>query len=272
MSGFSAEWLALREPYDRAARAPALEERLAKWAAGRGRLEVLDLGSGTGSNLRHLAPRLPLAQHWTLVEHDPALIAAGEKLAKPAGVAADYLRADLVADLDHVFDRPVDLVTASALIDLVSSAWLERLLAKLATRPTALLIVLSYDGRMEFERADRQAGDLDRIGREVVALFNRHQRTDKGFGPALGPTAAAELELGLGTLGKPIAVESDWVFGPSDRAILLPFLRGVADAAAEIAEPGQLDEIAAWHDASAVAAAGGGLTCRVGHRDLLFLP
>ena len=55
MSGFAAAWLALREPYDHAARSAALADRFAA-AVGKAP-HLLDLGCGTGSNLRYLAAR-----------------------------------------------------------------------------------------------------------------------------------------------------------------------------------------------------------------------
>jgi spermidine synthase len=55
-----------------------LLEVLARWAIPAGRLRVVDLGAGTGANLRRLAPLLGSGQRWTLVELDPALVAAGE--------------------------------------------------------------------------------------------------------------------------------------------------------------------------------------------------
>ena len=56
VSGFAAAWLALREPYDHAARSAALAERFA--AAVGNAPHLIDLGCGTGSNLRYLAPRI----------------------------------------------------------------------------------------------------------------------------------------------------------------------------------------------------------------------
>ena len=274
MSGFSSEWLALREPYDRSARATDLEQELARWAAGRSELRVVDLGSGTGSNLRHLAPKLPCPQHWTLVEHDAALIDAGQKLPRPPGARADYIEADLLRDLDTVFARPIDLVTASALIDLVSADWLAILLSKLQQRPTALLIVLSYDGRMTFERTSGPMPAATRAaGEEALALFNIHQRTDKGFGPALGPHAAAGLVAGLRQLGRPKVSQSDWVFGPADGPILHPFLSGVADAAMALAvDEAQRRRLIGWQGEVQAMAEAGQLACNVGHQDVLFLP
>jgi trans-aconitate methyltransferase len=82
MSGFSAEWLALREPADRRARSRALVAELRSVFAGRDTAAVIDLGCGTGSNLRALAASLPRRQSWRLVDRDPALLsAARERLA-----------------------------------------------------------------------------------------------------------------------------------------------------------------------------------------------
>lgn len=267
MSGFSADWLALREPYDAAARAAAPETSLALWAKGRaGPLRVLDLGAGTGANLRHLAPRLPVAQAWTLIEHDPALIEAGEpRLPTTGDVAASYRRADLVEELEALFEEPVDLVTCSALLDLVSAAWLERLVRIVQARDFALLAVLSYDGRVSLEPAHP-------FDRALIALVDRHQRTDKGFGPALGPEAGIVLARALHGAGdQPLLALSDWSAGPADRALQAALVEGWAAAALEIA-PERAAAIGSWREERLAAIAAGRSRCRVGHVDLLRLP
>src|SRR5262245_8239521 len=66
MAGFSAAWLGLREPADRAARAAAVTTFVVEALGRRSGLRVLDLGAGTGANLRYLAERLSGNQFWTL--------------------------------------------------------------------------------------------------------------------------------------------------------------------------------------------------------------
>ena len=78
-----ADWLALREPADAAARSAELADRLTL----RPPLLVHDLGSGTGSMARWLAPRLPTPQHWVLHDRDAALLKLA--VADPPGPAAD---------------------------------------------------------------------------------------------------------------------------------------------------------------------------------------
>src|SRR5262249_39101059 len=74
------------------------------------------------------------------------------------------------------------LVTASALLDLVSEDWLTQLIKRCAQSASPVWFALTYDGRMHCDPQEPE----DEL---VRSLFNEHQRTDKGFGPALGPAA-----------------------------------------------------------------------------------
>ena len=88
---------------------------------------ILDLGCGTGATVRALGPRLPVGTEWILVDSDPALLA--EAVAS-AGARGRGLALDL-NDLDALPLDGVALVTASALLDLTSATWLERLADRL---------------------------------------------------------------------------------------------------------------------------------------------
>src|SRR5262249_3442912 len=182
MSGFSAEWLALREPYDRAARNPTVLDAVAGAFGGDGAIAVVDLARGTGATLRAIGPRLPPRQAWRLVDNDLGLLAHTPEPAQPVTVVARPL--DLVRDLELALEGPLDLIVTSALLDLVSGEWLERLVIGAGARRLPVYAALTYDGRAVIEPSEP-------FDRELVAGFNLHQRTDKGFGAALGPTAAA---------------------------------------------------------------------------------
>jgi hypothetical protein len=75
---YAPEWLRLREGADAAARAQDLLDplriRLANLPGHTGALAVHDLGCGTGSMSRWLAPRLDGPQHWVLHDRDPYLL------------------------------------------------------------------------------------------------------------------------------------------------------------------------------------------------------
>lgn len=257
MSGFDPSWLALREPADHAARAPELL-RAAVAAAGAEPL-VVDLGCGTGSNLRALAPRLPAPQRWRLVDNDPALLAEAASRA-PAGAET------VAADLRLVDDLPLGgatLVTASALFDLVSSDWFDHFAARLAEARLPLYAVLTYDGDTRWAPPH----PLDPV---MHRALNEHQRTDKGFGPALGPAAADHMRHRLDSLGYDVSVaDSPWALGPGMADLATAVNAGYARSAVALgmATPMESEE---WLTFRREAAHAGSML--VGHRDLLAVP
>jgi hypothetical protein len=284
MTGFSAEWLALREPLDEQARSAALA-RLLRRRLGTGTpVRIVDLATGAGANFRWLAPRLGGSQEWLLVDHDPELLAAlPGAVAQWAGLrgyqvdargdevrvtapgfeaVARTLRCDLATGLDELPLAGRQLVTASALLDLVSPGWLQRLAVRARAHRCDLLFALTYDGRMVFDPAER--GD-ERI-RELV---NRHQLGEKGFGPALGPRANASATTLLTRLGYRVwSRPSDWRIDPSQAAAQAELIAGWIDAAQEL-RPGPDNE--RWLGLRQAHLRAGRSFLRVGHRDLLAL-
>jgi len=269
MSGFTADWLALREPADRAARSLSIT-RTAVNALPAGIVRVIDLATGTGANVRYLVPHLPPDQDWLLVDKDERLLSElPVRLYRPGlprEVRIECRRVDL-SGLESTSDL-VDgrtLVTASALLDLVSEAWLSSL-ATLCHRAGAIvLFALTYNGRVTFspiEHAD------DRVRR----LVNRHQRTDKGFGPALGPDARVRTEVHFRRLGYSVTQEpSDWELGPEMHDIQTQLIDGWTEAAIAI-EPGDAETIREWQTRRQAHVAAGRSTVVVGHDDLVAIP
>src|SRR5215207_9501090 len=100
------------------------------------------------------------------------------------GFSAEIVREplDLARDLSRLDLRPAQLVTASALLDLVSAPWLQALTTQTKGTAAALLFALNVDGRTHWDPADPDDAF-------VQGCFSRHQQRDKGFGPALGDQA-----------------------------------------------------------------------------------
>lgn len=260
---FSGNWLALREPVDHRSRAEALLPLLNAYLQSRNRhpIRIVDLGAGSGSNWRYLAPRLPGSADWLLVDHDAALLAHAAASAPGVRTETQDLRADTLAPCI----AGADLVTASALIDLCSAAWLQALADACATAGSALLIALTIDGRARFTPGDAQDAAV------LTALRHDEQR-DKGMGPALGPDAAAFLAHALQAHGYQITCRSsDWVLRPVDHALLAELLAGW-HAAALRQMPAVKIKLNAWLARRLDAAAHDAVTLTVGHQDLLALP
>jgi hypothetical protein len=265
MSGFSAQWLALREPYDLRARNAAVLDALAAAFRDQPTIAVVDLACGAGASLRALGPRLPPRQSWQLVDNDLGLLARTVALAEPPRLSVKAHAVDLARDLELALDGPLDLVTCSALLDLVSAQWLERLVVETAARRLPLYAALSYDGRATLVPAHAFDG-------EMLAAVNRHQRRDKGFGPALGPQAVAHAVARFKEVGYSVVQgRSDWTLGPHDGAIQDSILAGWATAARELGDV-PLDRIATGFTHRSELAADGRARLEVGHIDLLATP
>ena len=242
MTRVSADWLALREPADAAARARDLVEHI---PATR-RHVIHDLGCGTGAMGRWLAPLLPGPQHWVLHDRDEVLLEvavanppAGAVTVEP--VLSDATRVDLTG---------ATLVTCSALLDLLTEDELSRLVTTCVAAGCPALLTLSVVGQVELTPADP-------LDRRVAAAFNAHQRRGGLLGPD-APAVAAEAfeQAGAEVLVRP----SPWRLGREHADLTADWFAGWLGAACE-----QDPELAAYRRGRLDSVT-------VGHADLLVLP
>lgn len=280
MSGFSASWLALREPVDHRSRNVSLRSQLASELAKRVPrdqvLQVTDLGCGTGSNLRALAPGLHPRQSWRLVDYDSALLAeARSQLMAWADhsevfqenivlhkdgydITVVFEQRDLNLQLEDVLGLPADLVTAAAFFDLVSEPWIERFCRALSTM---FYTVLTYDGHEQW--LPEHPADVS-----MREAFHAHQSTDKGFGVAAGPRATDVMSNCLVTAEFRVErAPSPWLLSQQgDQALMSALAEGSASAVTETGRVSAAD-INSWLMARQQAQ-----SCVVGHEDLLAIP
>lgn len=265
MSRFSADWLALREPYDIRARNPDILSEVAAALAHLPSVTIVDLACGTGSTRRAIAARMPRPQHWRLVDNDMGLLARAMAGPQIEGNAPRAELVDLVRDLESALDGAPDLVTTSALLDLVSDSWLERLVVECAARYLPFYAALTFTGEIEFDPADP-------LDRDVVDAFNHHQRGDKGFGPALGGAACDALIAHCHKVGYEVSAgPSDWAIAPGERDFQRANLEGLVSAAME-AGGVPASELEAWANRRRRLIDAGALRLRVSHRDIFARP
>jgi len=262
MTDALADWLALREHTDWQARSASLTQAITAVIPHDEPVRVLDLATGTGSNLRFLVGHLPARQHWLLVDQDATLLAlVAERTASWAvrrgldvqprerGCTIRGSELDVEVETRERNLRTLDdgtlfagrhLVTASALLDLVSEAWLRALAARCHAVNACVLFTLTYDGRSSCTPAE--PGDA-----LVLELFNQHQQTDKGLGgPAAGPAGHSIAQRCFAELGYETRTErSDWVLGSEELDLQRRLLQGWAEAATEVA-PDRAPVIAHW--------------------------
>ncbi len=276
MSGFSPEWLALREPVDHRSRDRDLAAELSAAMAGLPKIDVVDIGCGAGSNLRGTYAQLPDRQSWTLVDYDPRLLTAARKAliawsdshqvqgdvlvitkgAKTLSVA--FRQADLNDDLEFALGGKVDLVTAAAFFDLASADFIGRLVSAVEKRGAAFYTVLTYNGEQSWTPA--HAAD-----RRLLDAFLDHQHGDKGLGPAAGPTAPVALATAFRAAEYVVSEgDSPWRLETGDAGLIRDLAQGFAGAAGETGRV-KAETIADWLTVVRTGAV-------VGHTDTLALP
>ncbi|TQM80834.1 methyltransferase family protein [Saccharothrix saharensis] len=258
MSTFAPEWLSLREKADAEARALDLVDRLRKIVLNRTPLVVRDLGCGTGSLGRWLAGRLGGPQHWVLHDRDPRLLSIAA--ATVSGVTIETHEAD-VTGLTGADLAGTSLVTASALLDLLTAEEVDGLAGACADAGCPALFTLSVVGRVEFDPAEPLDADFE-------AAFNAHQRRVVDGRRLLGPDAVDAAVAAFERRGAEVATSpSPWRLGPEQAALAGEWLRGWVAAAVE-QEPGLAAEAPSYVRRKLEL----GPHVVVGHADLLAVP
>jgi hypothetical protein len=288
----SSEWLSLREPEDAATRsgelalaaAALLQQTPLQQAPLKPTvLSIHDLGSGTGSMMRWLAPLLPGPQTWTLHDWNADLIEQAADGIRPLdrdgvpisvhtqpGNLADLRASVLGPGVLGSADLPAaSLVTASALLDVLTVNEIHAIVdACLDVRCPALL-ALSVTGDVRLSPAD----ELDPA---FQAAFNSHQLRETGTRRQVGRYGAE--------IARRLFVEAGWHVQSSTTTwrldhyrprLLAEWFDGWVDAALEFdaEHDAELQAHAArYRRRRAAEIERGELTAHVDHLDLLAWP
>jgi hypothetical protein len=262
------DWLALREPADADARDAELAAIVADRLGTERPLVIRDLGCGTGSLGRWLAPRLPGPQSWILHDRDAELLARAEAglprtAADGTPVTARSEQGDLT-DLDPAQLAGTSLVTAAALLDLLTAEEVDALADACVGAGCPALFTLSVTGSVGFFPAE----PLDAM---FAAAFNAHQQRTVDGRRLLGPDAGAALASAFAERGVPTEVRpSPWRLGTEHAELTEEWLRGWIAAACE-QQPELADHAADYLRRRLDACAAGDLRVVVGHVDVLAL-
>jgi hypothetical protein len=263
------EWLALREPADAAARSVALVERVAPRLPAVGPLVVHDLGGGSGAMGRWLARRLCGPQHWIVHDRDADLFEAA--LANPPGPAADGAAVTVETRSSDITRLAPDdladarLITASALLDMLTADELHAMLGACTAVGCPILIALTVVGRVLLTPADP-------LDAHIAAAFDAHQRRTTLAGRLLGPDAVAETVAQLRGTGVEVLLRpSPWRLGAGHAALTAEWLAGWVGAACE-QEPALAEDAGPYMERRMAEVWAGELRVMVDHADLLVLP
>jgi hypothetical protein len=264
-------WLALREPADAAARSGELVDILRQHLPEEAPSEALvvhDLGCGTGSMARWLAPQLSGPQRWVLHDRDAELLehAATHPPARSAegGQVTVETRLDDITRLDPDDLAGVSLITASALLDMFTADELERFVASCGQAGCPVLVTLSVVGRVELTPAHP-------LDRRVMDAFNAHQMRPTAGGVLLGPDAGSVAATAFERRGCEVFVRpSPWRLGRQDSALAAEWFTGWVEAACEQA-PELADAARSYARRRLAEVVAGSVSITVHHTDMLVL-
>ena len=269
----SPSWLALREEADARARSLELVREVQRLLPPVGRIVIQDLGCGTGSMDRWLAPLLTGQQHWILSDRDADLLAIAAtrtpaRSADGAPVTVETRRRDITR-LDPRELAGSSLITASALLDMLTADELDRFVAACAGAGCPVLVTLSVTGRVELQPADP-------LDERIAAAFDAHQRRTVDGRRLLGPDAVGAAAAAFGRLGTEVVVRSSpWRLGAGQEGpstgLITQWLAGWVGAAAE-QEPDLAAVTTPYLERRRAEAVQGRLSVTVQHQDLLALP
>lgn len=273
----SGDWLALREAEDARARSRVLAETTAGLLRA-GPISVHDLGSGTGSMMRWLAPILPGPQTWTLHDWNAELTARAAEGAPPRDRRGEAVsirtRTGELERLEAHDLAGASLVTASALLDLLTEAELRAIVGACVAVGAPSLLALSVTGEVELRPADP-------LDARISRLFNAHQQRGVDGRELLGPKAPTVLARLFARAGWRVErVRTEWRLDAGDPRLLEAWLDGWVEAAAEQSaagtgagrDPDLHREAAGYRRLRSAQSRRGDLSSAVAHVDLLAVP
>lgn len=199
--GFQVNWLKERFSYDNEARNPEVEKAMVHHFRNHEKINIIDIGSGTGANCLYFMERLFKNQAWTLIEKDAILcettidrierflqdynfyytfedntfrIKVWESRVKITILNASFFDLENLVDLEII-----DIVMAAAVFDLLSFEQFEKIILPVFNHKIPLLTTLNYQA-MRFASGDT-------LDAAFVSAYEKHMRREQSTGKAMGP-------------------------------------------------------------------------------------
>ncbi len=251
------DWLTVREIADSRFRSKELATAFAEVICPDDL--VVDLGCGTGANIRYLDHYLSRMQNWLAIDNDSDLL--DQASARRPRDRVTFKVLDVAIDLQRVPFGPGVAITASAFLDITSRDWLVQLAHY--CRDTPLLIAMSAASQPVWHPTDE-------FDEPIRSRLETHQRANHGFGPSMGTDAVQFLAEQLRKQGCHVKLrQSNWKLDSSDDALISLMISGVTRRVQSV--PNAIDA-QGWQRIRQDQLLSGELRLVVQHLDLLSFP
>ncbi|KGE87324.1 MAG: class I SAM-dependent methyltransferase [Phaeodactylibacter xiamenensis] len=286
---FATDWLEERYRFDVAARNPKVEAACLQYFAQHPMVSIIDIGAGTGANFIYLSEKFPQSQQWALVELNPNLLKRARERLKIWAAAKDYTVREDGQNLDfrrndqHIqvqllqgsfLELPrllqpdqYQMVTASAVFDLLCEQMLSDLVQTFHQNRLALLTTLNYES-MAYLPADAEDDHW-------IRLYETHMQREQDFGKALGPRCSDFLEKEYAQLptAQMLRAPSRWQIEPADTFMHGHMLQFLEQSLLEMKSMGHSGKgLDAWLQRKKVQLQSQQLRLSVAHSDFFTAP
>lgn len=230
------EWLNLRYDADCQSRNQRVQEQVLGQLK-EDTIRILDIGAGTGSNIRYLLTKLTNPkQQWILldqeedllqnVKHHLAILAdlqhqSDAKFAfhyEGREISVEFLVGDLFSSKVEAYMKSSDLIVANAFFDLLSKSQLSSFMSMLKANEQLLLATINYTGTT-FSVHHSKQDDI------WIERYHQHMKRPSLSGSSTGPDCINEMTRIIQDHGlRYVAGPSDWVLDLKE-----PLIQGIFD-------------------------------------------
>ena len=207
MHKFENSWLYKREKIDHSSKNLKIIDKINSTIKDLETLNVLDLGTGTGSNFRFLSKKIKHKnQSWTLMDISRSSLSEARKntILNNKIRKVSLKHNDIIKDIKKTNFNQFDLVTGSAFLDIMPHKWFKDF-HRLNQNTKIIYFSINYDGYFKFQPHHS-------LDNNMLQLFNNDQQSKKdGIVKAVGPDCSEIIKSYFSKTHKTFLLNSNWI-------------------------------------------------------------
>ena len=206
MHKFNNTWLFIREKIDNLSKNKLIIQNINKSLKNYKDINIIDLGTGTGSNFRYLSKKIKYNnQYWTLMDISKSSLKearANTQINKKIK-SISIKNHDVIQNINTTDFSNYDVVTGSAFLDIMPKKWFKNFHLK-NVNTKIVYFSINYDGYFNFFPKHK-------LDNSVMNLFNSDQKSKKVNNlRAVGPDCSLIIDSFFSKTHKTYSLKSNW--------------------------------------------------------------
>ncbi len=260
-TGYTIEWLRLRQIYDERSRNPHLVAKVNQIIHSRSHIHIADLGAGIGSNFFFWVNKIQIPFLWDWIEVDPRFVGYANEfeIAVPQNGHLEIINSNFEKYLDH-YPIP-NLIMANALLDVLNATQLTFLFKYCLTYQVPLYASINY-----LQTIFIPAYPLDAL---YLELYDKHMIRRQESGYAIGPKIHRLIES-LKPKIPILAADSVWNLSSGDEKIMARLLQYMEGSIPDLIATDEMKMFLKWIDVKKELLNNHKLKMQINHKDYLI--